>query len=80
MRTNLITHFHCSKCGHQLKVEYPTNESPRLVDDREQTTQEPTGAACMYNKIIVEPCKKCIEKETGPAVALASAIREIVGE
>ncbi len=77
MRTNLITHFYCSHCGNQLNVCYDEEKSPRKVEAQHQTEIEPTGAACRYNKILVEPCRHCIEKHTKPAKALANAIKEL---
>ncbi len=77
MRTNLITHFHCSNCGHQLNVEYDSDCSPKKITDVVQTTREPTGACCRYNRIIVEPCKKCIEKSTRPAQLIAEGLKAL---
>lgn len=77
MRTNLITHFYCATCGHQLEVEYDEEESPRKVETENQTTREPTGAACRYNRILVAPCRQCIEQHTKPAKQLADAIKAL---
>ena len=77
MRTNLITHLHCSNCGRVLNVEYDKEDSPRKIEAME--SDEPTGAACRHNRILVEPCRYCIEAATGPAKQLASAIKAISG-
>lgn len=73
MRTNLITTFHCFDCGKKLEVDYGEGvktESPYSQGD-------PTGAAVMYSKVVVKPCRSCIEKHTGPARKLAEAIKEL---
>ncbi len=82
MRTNLITHFHCNECGNQLNVEYDKNDSPKKKEfpSEMQTEKEPTGAACRYNEILIEPCKSCIDKHVKPAKKLAQAIRELIIE
>lgn len=76
MRTNLITHFHCSNCGHQLNVEYDKEDSPQKIElpSSQQTEPEPPGAYCRYNRILVEPCRFCIAEKTGPAEKLIEAM------
>jgi hypothetical protein len=77
MRTNLITHFYCSNCGNQINFDYDKDDSPKKVEANRQTETEPTGACCRYNRILVEPCKHCIEKHTRPAKDLANAIKAL---
>lgn len=77
MRTNLITHFHCSECGHILNVEYDKEDGPPKIEELDK--ELPTGAACRHNRILVVPCKHCINKVTGPARKLAEAIKEMGG-
>jgi len=78
MRTNLITKFFCNDCGYQLNVEYDSDESPKKIASQHQTDKEPTGACCRYNRILVQPCRHCIEKHTSPAKQLGEALREIM--
>lgn len=79
MRTNLIMHFHCAECGYQLKLQ-TENEGAKKPeyhkdDFASQNPKEPTGASCYHTpKISIEPCKKCIEKYTGPAKKLTEAL------
>ena len=80
MRTNLITHFYCNNCGHQLNVEYDRDDSPKKQQAFTQTDREPTGAACRYNRILVEPCKRCIEKLTRPARMIADGLKALEGD
>lgn len=79
MRTNLITHFHCSDCGNQLIVKYNGDDSPQKISlpGSKQTDKEPTGAACRYIHILVQPCQPCINKHTEPARKIADAIMTI---
>ena len=78
MRTNLIMHFHCSECGMQLKLKDESEAKKPVYHDDTFRTQEPkeeTGAACYYTpKVSIEPCKKCIEKYTGPARKIVEGI------
>lgn len=76
MRNNLITRFHCSECGNILNLVYPKDAAEPVEPGYGVVTpSEPTGAACVYTpRIMVEPCRFCIEKYTGPAKQLAKAI------
>lgn len=78
MRTNLITHFHCTNCGSQLQVECERNDLPEPKKASCQTDIEPTGAECRYNLIYVEPCQICISKVLAPARKMADAIKEMI--
>lgn len=75
MRQNLIFHLHCSECGSILNMrtynEKRTEPHDLIIDG------EPTGAACNYSRISVEPCRQCIEKHTRPAKQLSSAIEAL---
>jgi len=75
MRTNLITNFHCSKCGHSLCVEYEKETTPKLIEKSERG--DPSGGFCVHIKVIVEPCQKCIDLVTNPAKKMIEAINEL---
>lgn len=69
MRKNLIMNLFCSECSGPLNLVYGEEVGKQRVD--RPTSADPTGAACRYiEKIHVEPCKHCIEKNTRPAKAL----------
>lgn len=77
MRTNLILHFHCSKCGDRLELCNSEVPPPRSTGIH---TPEPTGAECLYPApIYIEPCRTCLEKHTGPARRLMAALNELRG-
>lgn len=77
MRTNLITHFYCNKCGHQLLVEYDHEDSPEKIEVATQTSTEPTGGVCRYNKILVVPCQHCINVITKPTRMIMDGLRAL---
>jgi len=81
MRTNLIMHFHCSECGHQLNISYPNDAKSEAKEEPYGFTQkpeEPSGAYAFNTpKISIDPCRSCIEKYTVPAKKLTDAIKTL---
>lgn len=79
MRTNLVMHFHCAECGSVLNIVGMGSEnvaSKAGVYQEEPTL--PTGAELRtVPPIQIVPCRKCIEKYTGPSRKLAEAIKEL---
>ena len=79
-RTNLIMHLHCADCGAVLSLQYPGAEPNEPTLERYRSDlhdPEPTGALVRYiPAILVEPCRKCIEKHVGPARRLAEALAD----
>jgi len=75
-RTDLITRFFCRECGGKLNVSYDQHEGRHDAHE----SGDPTGAQCRYSSIFIWPCKRCIEKHTAPAKAMAAAIKSMAEE
>ncbi len=75
MRTNLILHFHCSKCGERLQVIYENRQTVKSKNsDHTTVDREPTGADCRYvSPIQIEPCRGCY----APIKKFHSAIKDM---
>ena len=76
MRNNLITRLMCDECGLLLNLVLDQDvKSDHPIEHQSPQPPEPTGAACYHTSTVyVEPCKRCIQKHTGPAKQLAEAI------
>jgi len=81
MRTNLVMKFHCSNCGNCLNIvtDYEKKELPKPKEDYLRHEPKMPSGAFMHepSTIYIEPCRMCIERETGPAKKLREAILEM---
>ncbi len=77
IRENLIMRFNCAKCGGPLMLSYP-DDSLKITEG--SRSGHPTGAAVCYVTQLVEPCRTCINKLTGPAMMMRKAIMEMAAQ
>ena len=75
MRRNHIQVYKCFECGNKLNLTYDFKDGVELGDSWE--SGDPTGATCLYQTIMIHPCKNCIDKHTAPAKQLAQAINQL---
>lgn len=80
MRNNLVFQFFCSECGAQLNIKRQVEQTVKCENTLTSTDNPPlpTGG-CMEKVpgIQIVPCRKCIEKYTGPAKAMALALKDM---
>lgn len=79
MRTNLVMRLNCSECGRQLNLKLEKESAnPVEISGHNENPKIPTGAACLHaGLIMVEPCRFCIEKYTGPSKRLLEALNSL---
>jgi hypothetical protein len=73
-------HFHCSDCGSVLNLKYegPDTAKPKEYLATPDTDKEPTGALVRYvSPVFIEPCRFCIERQTGPAKRMVEALKDL---
>ena len=78
MRRHLMINFFCTDCSAPLII----SENEEIKNSMKNGLRnDPTVADCRYaGVVLVEPCSHCIQKVTGPAKQLASAIKVLAND
>ena len=76
-RHDLIINFCCSECGNDLDIAIAPEITAGALDNTSSDKEYPTGSAYMGGHFHIHPCRNCIDKKIGPAMAIINAIQQI---
>ena len=77
-RRHIMINLFCSVCRAPLRI---SEDAEPENGQKHGQTGDPTGGDCRFaDPFLIEPCRSCIERETGPASRLIVALRDLVKE
>lgn len=77
-QNQLVTTFHCADCGHPVTLVHKISCAEANLTPIANTLMAISKPEyTLYNQISIKPCKPCMEKVTGPAQAIAQALKTL---
>ena len=74
-RHHIMINLFCSACGHMLSI---SEDAKPENSQKHGQRGDPTSGDCRFAEpFLIEPCRSCIEKKTGPATRLIEALKDL---